>query len=202
MLVENHTTEGEELLSYVVASGDMRFIGIAERSLFLRHDPELGQVIRGEVLECGPECDVNLSHILLEYVMSHEDRSEAEVTAEAADHFGQLLGQELIDLCDRGPADKPGIQALADAVTIVINSMDVPFEFDRSKDLLRFTLAYCPLHASAEKVGLTLWVALAHRSLTALIEAIAHGLAPRWRLQSPAERESDLPLREILFARI
>jgi hypothetical protein len=202
VLVENHTTEGEELLSYVVASGDMRFIGIAERSLFLRHDPELGQVIRGEVLECGPECNVNLSHILLEYVMSHEDRSEVKVAAEAADHFGQQLGQELIDLYDQEPADKPGIQALADSVTIVLNSMDVPMEFVQSGNLLRYTLAYCPLHATADKAGLNLWVALAHRSLIALIETLVHGLAPGWTLQSPAERESDMPLREILFARL
>ena len=93
MLVENHTTKGDELFSYVVASGDMRFIEIAERVLFLRHDPERGLVIRGEVPECGPACYANLSHILLEHVMGHEDRHQAKQTAKAADQFGQRLGQ-------------------------------------------------------------------------------------------------------------
>ena len=93
------------------------------------------------------------------------------------------------------------IKALTDAMFIVVNSMDVPFDSDQSGSHLRFKLAYCPLHASAEKAGLNLWVPLAHRSLTALIETLLKGLAPGWTLQSPAERESEVPLREIFVVR-
>jgi hypothetical protein len=201
MLVDNHTAKDEELFSYVVASGDMRFIEIAERVLFLRDDPERGLIIRGEVPECGPDCYANLSHILLEHVMGYEDRHQAEQTAKAADQFGQRLAQEMIDIGILDLKCKAEAKALSDALAIVVNSMDVPFEVDQSGSYLRFRLAYCPLHASADKSGLNLWVPLAHRSLTALIETLLKGLAPGWKLQSPAERETDEPLREILVSR-
>ena len=201
MIVENHITKGEEILSYVIASGDMRCIDIAERVLFVRHDPGLGLVIRGELPDCVPGSYVDLSYILLEYVMSCDDRREAELTAKAADNFGQLLGQKIIDLCDLESSGKTTIEALSTAVIIVLNSMNVPFETDQSNNLLRFRLVHCPLHAVASKSGLSLWLALAHRSLVTLIETLLHGLAPEWRLVSPAERESDEPLQEILFTR-
>ena len=201
MLVDNHTTKSDELFSYVVASGDMRFIEIAERVLFLREDPELGLVIRGEVPECGPDCYANLSYILLEHVMGYEDRHRAEQTAKAADQFGQRLGQEMIAIGILDTSSEHEVRALAEVLTIVVNSMDVPFDIDQSDNYLRFKLVHCPLHASAEKAGLNLWVPLAHRSLTAVIETLLKGFAPGWTLQSPVERETDEPLREILVSR-
>lgn len=202
MPVENLTNQGEELLSYVIASGDMRFIEINERTLFIRHDPKFGRVIHGEAPECGPECDANLSQVLLEYVMGCGDCREAELASEAADRFGQRVGWKLIENRYQEPVSEPRIETLADATTLVLNSMDVPFESDQTDAHLRFTLDYCPLRAAASKGGLNLWVAMAHRTFLALMETLAQSIAPEWPLRVPAERESDVPIREILFAKI
>jgi hypothetical protein len=200
MTVENPVIQGEELFSYVVASGDMRFIEIGERDLYLRHLPELGPVIQGEVPECGPACYANLSQVFLEYVMGCEDCREAGRTAVAADNFGRRLGRELISLRYRGPNAKSGADALAEATTIVLNSLGAPLEAERSHDTLYYRLAFCPLHASAKKAALNLWTALAHRAFMALLETLLE-LAPGWTLRAPDERESDVPLREVIFTR-
>ncbi len=202
MLVENNMAQDEALLSYVVGSGDMRFIENGERALFFRHDPALGQVIRGELRECGPLCDVNLSEVLLEYVMGCEDCRGAKRTAEAADRFGRQLARRFIDLRCQKPADASGIEALADAVTTTLHSLGASFEVDQSGNILRFTLADCPLHTTARQSGLNLWVALAHRAFIALIEALLQELAPGWTRQWPVEHESDAPLRELRFVKI
>ena len=201
MVMENPTIKEEELLSYVIASGDMRFIGIGERVLYLRSDPELGQVIRGEMPGCGSDCYVNFSQTLLEYVMSCGDCRQAELAAKAADHFGEQLGQKLRTVCFEDTAVSPKLENLTNVLTLILNSMDVPFQLDQSENQLQFTLAYCPLHTTAHKTGLNLWVALAHRALISLVETLLQDLAPKWTLQTPAERESEKPIQEILFVR-
>ena len=202
MLVEDNTAQDEELFSYIVASGDMRFIENNQRALFLRREPELGTVIRGEVAECGPTCHANLSQVLLEYVMSCEDGRLAHRTAMLADRFGQRLGRAFVALRYPEPSGAPASERLSDAGMIVIHSMDVPVTFDQTDDVLRFTLAYCPLHTAAGKAGLSMWVPLAHRALVAMLETLLQGIALEWALQSPVERESDAPLQEICFARM
>lgn len=201
MLAETATDQNRELLSYMIASGDMRFIEISERALFLRLDSGLGLVIRGEVPECGPDCYANLSQVLLEYVMGCEDCRDAERTPAVVDQFGQRLGQEFIDLRYQEPAPGHGVEQLVDALTILLKSLDVPFVLHRSADLLQFKLAYCPLQSTADKAGLKLWVALAHRTLFALIETVARSLAPEWVLESPSERQTNTPLRLIRIAK-
>jgi hypothetical protein len=200
MTVQNPVIQHEELFSYVVASGDMRFIEIGERDLYLRRDPKLGPVIRGEVPECGPECYANLSQVFLEYVMGCEDCREAGRTAIAADNFGRRLGRELIALRYQGSGAKSGVDALADANAIVLNSLGAPVESERSHDTLYYRLAFCPFHATAKKAALNLWTALAHRTFVALLETLLE-LAPGWTLRMPVERESDAPLSEVIFTR-
>ena len=70
MLTDTHVTQGEPLLSYKIASSNMRYIEINEREIYLRQDPQLGIVLLGEVPFCGPDCNANLSQMLLEYTMS------------------------------------------------------------------------------------------------------------------------------------
>ncbi len=202
MFVANPIMQEEELFSFVVASGDMRFIEICKRVLYLRSDPKLGQVIRGEMPDCGSESDTNLSQILLEYVMSCGDCRQAELAAKAADRFGWQLGQKFIDVYFGETAVESEIENLSKAMTVILNSLDVPFQIGHSDNQLQFTLAYCPLHTTASKTGLNLWVALAHRALIALVETLLQSLAPAWTLQSPTEPESDSPIREISFVRI
>lgn len=200
MTVRNPVIQDEKLFSYVIASGDMRFIEIGERDLFLHHVPESGPIILGEMPECGPDCHANLSQVFLEYVMGCEDCREAGRTAVAADNFGRRLGRKLIALRYQDPGDLAEVDALVDATAIVLNSLGAPLESSRSHNTLYFRLAFCPFHATAKKAALNLWIALAHRSFVALLESLLE-LAPGWTLRAPVERESDAPLSEVIFTR-
>ncbi len=201
MFIENSAAEGQGLFSYTVASGDMRHIGIAERTLFLRFDPRHRPFIRGEVPGCGSGCFADLSHVLLEYVMGCEDCREANLAWKSADRFGQRLGKALLSADLPEAANDTGAEALAGALRTVLNSMNVPFTVEDDSRFLRFALAYCPLHREATISGMTMWVALAHRAFVSLLETVIAGRAPGWSLETPAERESEVPLEAIVLAR-
>ena len=59
-------TQDAHLLSYVIASADMRYVEVNRREVYLRQDPELGLIVRGEMEGCGPACYVDLNQVLLE----------------------------------------------------------------------------------------------------------------------------------------
>lgn len=201
MSAHSQRDEEADLFSYVVASGDMRFIEIGERDLFLRDDAELGLVIRGEVPECGPVCFANLSQILLEYVMGCEDCRDAALTGEAADQFGRKLGRTLVDRLYPDHSASTGTEPLQKTMTVVVRSLSSPFEEWFNGDELSYRLAYSPIHETAGKSALNLWIPLAHRALVALCQRIQEGLAPDWSLTQPAERESEAALLRITFNR-
>lgn len=201
MQQESRSAPDAEILTYVVASGDMRFIEINERTIFLRADPELGTVIRGEVPGCGQECFANLSQILLESVMSSGDSREANRTSQAAARFGRRLGRKLSEHFIRDYADQVGGASPDAAITILLNSMGVPFESELSGDVLRFTTAHCPLRTAASGAAMTLWVTPAHRAFVALVGTLLQGIAPGWILRKPDEVAPDPSLREIELVR-
>jgi hypothetical protein len=58
------------LLRYPIASGDMKFIEVNQRDIYLRNDPASGIVLRGEIPDCGPGCYADLGQVILEYVMT------------------------------------------------------------------------------------------------------------------------------------
>ena len=189
------------LLSYIIASSDMRYIQINERDVYLRHDPDLGLVIRGEVPGCGPSCDSNLSYMLLEYSMSCEDCRDHVKTAESVDRFGEHLGRVFIDgLYQEAPKVFKADQ-LADAFEIILNSMGVQFKKELTDEHLRYDLAHSPLHETAGKTGLVLQVAMAHRAFVALCKNILYVLALDWMLVQPSEPEFEDQLLEVLFVK-
>lgn len=199
MLTDTRVTQEEPLLSYVIASSNMRYIEINEREIFLRRDPQLGLIIQGQVPHCGPDCNVNLSQILLEYAMSCEDCRDHTTTATHVDQFGDRLGQELVArLYDVKPATTD-VQRLAEVMEIILNSLGVAFQKDLAADHLRYDFVNCPIHKAAKSSGLNLWVATAHRALVALCNHLVCELAPEWVLIQPSEPETDTPLDSILI---
>jgi hypothetical protein len=201
MLADAHVTQGQPLFSYVIASGNMRHIGINEREIYLRDDPQLGPILQGEVPQCGPDCYANLSQILLEYTMSCEDCRDHAVTAKHVDQFGQRLGEQLIvNFYDVVPVI-PDIDRLSETMDIILKSMGVSFEKELTVDHLRYELDQCPIHTVANKSGSNLWVAPAHRAFVALCSCVVRTLAPEWALVQPSEPDTDVPLKNILIAR-
>lgn len=201
MLTASQEARGERLLRYVIASSDMRYIEINQRDVYLRDDPQLGLVVRGEVPECGPECDADLSQMLLEYTMSCVNCRDHAATASYMDHFGHNLGEQLIARLYDGAPDATGLDRASEVMDIVLNSMGVAFQKELAPDHLRYGLAYCPIHQAARNSGLSRWIAEAHRAFVTLCNHILQTLAPEWTLLQPAEVETEEPLDVILIAR-
>ena len=84
------------LYSYRIASGDMKYIEINTREIYLRRDPTAGPVLRGEIPECGASCHATLSRVFLEYAMSCRGLEDSSEVLENVIQFGELLGERLV----------------------------------------------------------------------------------------------------------
>lgn len=201
MLTLSQEARGQRLLSYVVASSDMRYIEINKRDVYLQDDPELGLIVRGEVPDCGPECSANLSQMLLEYSMSCVDCRDHAATTRHIVQFGQHLGEKLIARLNEIDPETAGLNGASEVMDIVLKSMGAAFQKDLTAEQLRYELAHCPIHQAAEGSGLTRWIAAAHGAFVALCNDILHEIAPKWVLALPVEVETEAPLETILIVR-
>jgi hypothetical protein len=193
------STQESQLLSYVIASSDMRYIEVNRRNVYLHHDLELGLVIRGEIPGTLPSCDAGLAFMLLEYAMSCQDCKDRPMTAAAVDRFGERLGQALIDKTQPYIVETTPTDRLIRTFEILLRSMGSRYTLHLAPDEIYFTLADCPLHAAAGQTALNLQVAMAHRAFVALCDVALATLAPDWVRLKPAERETEKPLLEMLF---
>ena len=188
------------LFSYTVASAEMRYIEVGERDIFLRSDPELGLVVRGEMPGCGPSCNANLSRILLEYALTCEGCKDKEEAAESAGLFGVRLGKILAAKLCIDPIRVKPIDNISHSFECILNSMGVSYQIDCTPDQLRFSLDESPLHKAARKTGTNRGVSNALRSFIALCRTMLRILAPEWTIQEPSERYNDDPILEVVLA--
>jgi hypothetical protein len=201
MLATHSSVQDTRLLSYVIASGDMRHIPVNEREIFLRSQPDGRLVIRGEVPECGADCHANLSQILFEYAISCEDCKDRVSSADSEERFGQHLGQVFAAGINPLLVGLPPAEQLTEAMEIISGSMNVGYTKEFIGDAIRLDLDECPLHKAANVPGYALRLAVVHLGFVALCESVLAALAPGWELTYPAERESDVPIEKLVFSR-
>lgn len=201
MLTASSEAQEERLLSYVIASSNMRYIEVNERDVYLRQDPQLGLILRGEVPHCGPGCNANLSQMLLEYTMSCEDCRDQATKVRYTEQFGHNLGQKLLARLNGAAAAETGLDRLSLVLDVILNSLGAAFQKELAADRLRYELAHCPIHEAARDSGQNLWVAPAHRAFVVLCRHIIEALAPGYMLAQPAEVETEAPLETILIVR-
>jgi hypothetical protein len=185
------------LLSFVIASADMRYVEVNERHVYLRQVPKQGLIVRGEMLGCGADCYVDLNQILLEHALSCEGSKDQVIAEETAEKFGRRLAKALIDRLDR---EGPPAERLATIYECILRSMAVPFEIRRGAQALRYELAYSPLHQAAEGRALSLGLPMARWSFVTLCDTIAETLAPEWELLHPVYRAAERPILTIELA--
>lgn len=178
--------EDDALFSYIVASADMRYIEVGERQIMLRNEPGIGPMMRGEMEGCGPDCEINLSEILLEYALTCEGCRDLETAGESAGLFGVRLGRVLAArLCQ----DSDRVETVKAGFRCILNSMQVPYTFEQSEDRLRFDLAYSPVHEAAQGMGSTRGIGSAQRALTNLCRTVLRIMAPNWTLVQPSKQD-------------
>lgn len=196
---ETLETQDAPVFSYVLASADMRYIENGERDIYLRNDPELGLVFRGELAGCGPGCYVDLSQVFLEYAMSCEGcKKEGEGVNQAA-RFGEHLAEVLLEAIKPEMVDLPVIEKLSNAFKFILTSMNVSYDEQLHENRLEYSLTCCPLSECGKSEGLGFGFAMAHRSFTSLCICLIEALAPDWVLGTPSVEDNQAPIRSVLI---
>jgi hypothetical protein len=189
------------LLRYNMASGDMLYIEVAEREIYLREKPGAGPIVRGEIPGCGDGCFANLSQVFLEYAMSCEG---CKVESEAEDllvGFGMQLGDSLSARLWLEFPEMVAEEKIAWAFECLLRSMGVPFEARRRVDYQHYLLAFCPLCDVGRKTGLSREMAWGRKGIVALCERLVAELAPGWKLLKPTRQEAEETLLEFVLVR-
>jgi hypothetical protein len=187
------------VFSYTLASGDLRYIEIGEREIYLRQVPTQGKIFRGEISGMGPEYYINLSEILLEYAMSCEGCSRAELATEMLTHFGDQLGQIYLDKIYEKSIDQVTGENLSAAIACLLDSMDAKYTENSQPGTLEYVLDCCPLSECAKDTGLNRSVEMAYLSLVSLFNRVINGISPGWVLVQPSAVEINIPLHHILI---
>ena len=198
---ETSEIQDAPVFTYAIASGDMRYIEIGQRDIYLRDDPNLGLVFRGEIPGCGPGCYIDLSEILLEYAMSCEGCREQSEASEEVTRFGQHLGEIWIARSQHDIAGLPTQEQLASAFKFVLNSMGATNSEESQEDHLEYSLDCCPLNECAKSSGLVRNVERAHLSFKALCNSLIKALAPGWVMLQPSEEDRNSPIHKIHLAK-
>lgn len=193
------TLESQEtpVFSYTLASADLRYIEIGERDIYLRHDQEKGPIFRGEIAGCGPGCDINLAEVLLEYAMSCEGCSRAELATEMLTSFGDHLGQVYVEKIIPGKSSTDTHQDLSAAIVCILNSMDSKFNQEITHSSLSYSLECCPLSECARDTGLNRSVEMAYLVLITLLRSLVDRIAPGWTIVQPSSIEINIPLHQV-----
>ncbi len=191
-----HTTE-TPLYTYIVASGDMRYIAINQRNIFLRQEAETGLLLRGELPGCGAGCHADLAQIFLEYALTCEGCKTLQEAGEYVRSFGERLAEQLARQLMPEISGLPTEERLQRAFDLVVKSLKTPFHLERASESLRWILETCPLCESGEKSGLARELASARLGFAAFCARLLAVLAADWRLLSPSPAQAEQPLLEI-----
>jgi hypothetical protein len=189
------------IYTYKIASKDMRYIEINQRDIFLCQDPKLGLVLRGELPGCREDCYADLSEMLLEYAMTCEGCKSPQEAEEYVAGFCTRLGKIMVQRLTPNLKDQEVVEQLSTTFELILKSMTVPFNIERSKYQLHFILEYCPLCDSGNRLGLNRNLELARHGFIALCQSVLHALAPHWSLRTPSHQNTQKDFLEILLAK-
>lgn len=186
--------------SYPIASGDMRYIEIGERDIYLRNDPESGLIFQGQIAGCGPKCHFELNEILLEYALSCEGCRDQGLATKEVIQFGKYLGEVLGETIAHQHKDSPDSQKISNAFKCVLNSMSANYIEHIKSDRIEYRLDCCPLSECARNIGLNRSITMAYISFVALCRSLIKNIAPGWELKKPNEEGSDIPMHKIVIS--
>lgn len=178
------------LCRYPIASADMYYYEVEQRDVCVRDDPEKGFRIWGEIPDVGATTAIGLCEVFLEYAMycqTWRDLSQAYHSMQA---FGERLGKALARYIQDNPPAAMAANLGACALECVLESMNAHFTVEQVGSELRFIVAGCPLHETAERTSL-MEVELAHHGINALCQSLIHAIDPDLVVRAPLEARVD-----------
>lgn len=189
------------LFNYTIASADMRYIEIGERVLYLRTDPDLGTIVRGEIPGCGSGCYIDLSQVFLEFTMSCEGCREQDVVEEALVYFGERLGTLISTRLYPDDGQEQAVERLMGVFNCVLRSMKIPYSLEQQPDRLHYSFPSCPFCDYEAYAGFTRSMDMARLGFIALTESILQNVALGWVLEKPTKNDIKNQLLDVLIIR-
>jgi hypothetical protein len=176
---------GKQILTYQIASREMRYEIENERTVYLQGGPETGFILYGKIPDAADVSSVNLAQVLLEFAMSWQappgDQSEAWRHLE---HFGRHIGEALADQIEQTMPVSSVLQRAAHALEDIFRSLDAPIANQQeTENELRYELDQCPLHLAAEVGGMSREARPAHHALNAMFQGLVAAIDPGLRVQ-------------------
>ena len=201
MLLKTLRIRETNLFTYTIASAEMRYIPIGERTIYLRNDSAIGPVLRGEICEHGPDCHANLSQILLEYAMSCEGCPDYEKASEMSECLGERLGRLMAKKLYQGDTllDFSMIEKVRSAFEFVLHSMGNQFQVEHTNNQIHFYFTSCPLAETAQKTGMLRSIVPARVGFIAICASMLNTLAPQWTLEEPRSQQANDPVTKIIL---
>jgi len=199
MLLKNFRIRESRLFTYAIASGDMRYIAINERTVYLRNDPVIGPVLRGEICELGPDCHANLSQVLLEYALSCEQYPDQDQQNEMVASMGERLGRLVAKKLYQDVTDLPVTDQVCGAFEFIFRSMGAQYQIETKDSLTKYDLSVSPFIEMAKKTGMSRGLIPARNGFIAICSGMLSTLAPQWRMTRPSMNQADNPLMEIVL---
>ncbi len=199
MLLKNLRIRESRLFTYVIGSADLWFNAVNERTLYLRNDPDIGPVVRGEICDFGPDCHADLSQVLLEYALSCQGCQDQDKAGELVECTNERLGRILATKLYQDMPGLPVIDQVCGAFEFMLQSMGFQARMEQTADSIRYDLACCPLEETAQKTGLMHGIVTARRGFIAMCVSMLETLAPGWTMVRPAACQVGDPLVEIVL---
>lgn len=199
MFLQDLRIREARLFTYVIASADLWYNAVNERTLYLRNDPVQGPVLRGEICEIGPDCHADLGQVLLEYALSCETCQDQDQAVEHLACMGERLGKILATRLYQDAPDLTVEEQVHGAFDFVIRSMGFQAQMAHTDTTARYDLACCPLVDTAHRTGLMQGIVTARRGFIALCESMLAALAPDWQMVRPVASQAGEPLVEIVL---
>lgn len=174
-----HATESSarELFRYIIASGEMRYIERTERLVLLDHEPEDGWRVYGMIEGCGSACDVNLTQIILEFIMSCEGLDTATHQA-ALRVFSQKIAAAMVEQIKSSSADEQIEGLLDECLRCLLGSLGDRYVLKTDRSQISASFADCPLCALGGESGMQRHGELAHGVVFDLVRAVVYKLDP------------------------
>ena len=199
--IDSGHSKGKLLLSYTLASSEMRYIEICNRDIYLSYDSESKPILQAEIPDCGSESAVDLNQILLEFSLSCEGCKDQDSIEESVKNFAEHLGIILVTKLFEDNSNLSVINKISLSIECLLNSMLVAYTSVSGSDKLHYQVSKNPIQETANRIGFTREIVMAHLAFITLCGSIIRTITPDWMVIKPTEADIDNPLQVIEISR-
>lgn len=166
------------ILTYPIASGDMRYMVEGLRTLYIENTNENNFVLFGNLPEANDTSKVDLAQVLLEFAMAWDVPDDQARSHQEMEGFGRFVGKTIAEQIKHQLPHNSVPQWADVGIQSILHSMNVPYTATQTPQELSYSFGKCPLCISAECTGMVGEVAMAHQAFMSLLQVMVNSLDP------------------------